>query len=154
MPRLSLLISTTTSWHLARKIGADHVINGREVEDVPARIRELTGGGASRCCGDRCVEGCVQPGYRVGSCGRFRGGCWSASEMMELSIVKIVLDGIRVVGSLVGTRQDLAEAFQFGADGIVVPVVQLREVDEAPAVFEEMTAGKITGRMVLDFASL
>ena len=53
-----------------------------------------------------------------------------------------------------GTRQDLAEAFQFGADGIVVPVVQLREVDEAPAVFEEMAAGKITGRMVLDFASL
>ena len=76
------------------------------------------------------------------------------SEMMELSIVKIILDGIRVVGSLVGTRQDLAEAFQFGADGIVVPVVKLRPVDEAPAVFEEMAAGKITGRMVLDFASL
>ena len=54
------------------------------------------------------------------------------SEMMELSIVKIILDGIRVVGSLVGTRQDLAEAFQFGADGIVVPVVKLRAVDEAP----------------------
>ena len=47
---------------------------------------------------------------------------------MELSIAKVVLDGIRVLGSLVGTRQDLAEAFQFGADGLVVPVVQLRQV--------------------------
>ena len=74
--------------------------------------------------------------------------------MMELSIVKIILDGIRVVGSLVGTRQDLAEAFQFGADGIVVPVVKLRAVDEASEVFKEMAAGTITGRMVLDFASL
>ena len=53
-----------------------------------------------------------------------------------------------------GTRQDLAEAFQFGADGIVVPVVKLRAVDEAPEVFKEMAAGTITGRMVLDFASL
>ena len=75
-------------------------------------------------------------------------------EKMELSITKVVLDGIRVLGSLVGTRQDLAEAFQFGADGLVVPVVQLRKVDEAPQIFEEMNAGKINGRMVLDFASL
>ncbi len=75
-------------------------------------------------------------------------------EKMELSIAKIVLDGIRVLGSLVGTRQDLAEAFQFGADGLVVPLVQLRKVEEAPQVFEEMGAGKITGRMVLDFASI
>ena len=59
-----------------------------------------------------------------------------------------------MLGSLVGTRQDLAEAFQFGADGLVVPVVQLRKVDEAPQIFEEMNAGKINGRMVLDFASL
>jgi hypothetical protein len=28
-----------------------------------------------------------------------------------------VLDGIQVVGSLVGTRNDLAEAFQFAAEG-------------------------------------
>ena len=48
----------------------------------------------------------------------------------------------------------MEEAFQFGADGLVVPVVQLRKVDEAPQVFEEMGAGKITGRMVLDFASI
>ena len=39
------------------------------------------------------------------------------SEMMELSIVKTVLDGIQVIGSLVGTRKDSEEAFQFGAEG-------------------------------------
>ena len=76
------------------------------------------------------------------------------SEMMELSIVKIILDGIRVVGSLVGTRQDLAEAFQFGADGIVVPVLQLREVDEAPAVFEKWRQVRLPAVWFLDFTSL
>ena len=48
------------------------------------------------------------------------------SEMMELSIVKTVLDGIQVIDSLVGTRKSLEEAFQFGAKGLVVPVVQKR----------------------------
>ena len=58
--------------------------------------------------------------------------------MMELSIVKTVLDGIQVIGSLVGTRKDLEEAFQFGAEGLVVPVVQKRPVEDAVAIFDEM----------------
>jgi propanol-preferring alcohol dehydrogenase len=44
----------------------------------------------------------------------------------------------------------LAEAFDFGARGIVVPVVQTRALDEVGDIFEEMHAGKIQGRMVLD----
>jgi propanol-preferring alcohol dehydrogenase len=36
-------------------------------------------------------------------------------EAMSLDIPRLVLDGIQVVGSLVGTRQDLQEAFQFAA---------------------------------------
>ncbi|HEN0794040.1 TPA: alcohol dehydrogenase catalytic domain-containing protein [Streptococcus agalactiae] len=73
------------------------------------------------------------------------------SEYMELSIVKTVLDGIRVVGSLVGTRKDLEEAFAFGAEGLVVPVVEKVPVDTAPQVFDEMERGLIQGRKVLDF---
>ena len=69
---------------------------------------------------------------------------------MDLSIPRIVLDGIEVVGSLVGTRKDLEEAFQFGAEGLVVPVVQLRSLDETNDIFREMREGKIQGRMVID----
>ena len=71
-------------------------------------------------------------------------------ESMNLSIPRIVLDGIEVVGSLVGTRQDLAEAFQFGAEGLVVPVVQKRTLAETAQIFKEMHEGKIQGRMVID----
>ena len=69
---------------------------------------------------------------------------------MDLPIVKTVLDGIEVIGSLVGTRKDLEEAFQFGAEGKVVPVVQKRALTDAPEIFKEMEEGKIQGRMVLD----
>ena len=37
-------------------------------------------------------------------------------ETMDLNIPRLVLDGIEVVGSLVGTRKDLEEAFMFGAE--------------------------------------
>ena len=70
--------------------------------------------------------------------------------MLDTCLV-LVLDGIQVIGSLVGTRQDLAEAFQFAAEGKVVPKVALRKLEEINEIFEEMEEGTITGRMVIDF---
>ena len=136
---------------LAKEVGADIVINGLEVEDVPGLIKEKTNGGAhsavvtavSKVAFNQAVDS-VRAGGRVVAVGL-------PSEMMDLSIVKTVLDGIQVIGSLVGTRKDLEEAFQFGAEGLVVPVVQKRPVEDAIAVFDEMAAGTIQGRMVLDF---
>ena len=70
--------------------------------------------------------------------------------MMDIPIIKTVIDGIEVVGSIVGTRKDLEEAFDFGARGIVVPVVQTRPIEDAVQIFEEMENGTIQGRMVID----
>ncbi|WP_283678254.1 alcohol dehydrogenase AdhP [Lentilactobacillus sp. Marseille-Q4993] len=70
---------------------------------------------------------------------------------MALNIAKTVLDGIQVAGSLVGTRQDLAETFSFGADHKVKPIVQTRRLDEVNDIIDEMKANKIVGRMVVDF---
>ena len=64
-----------------------------------------------------------------------------------------ILDGIQVVGSLVGTRQDLLEAFQFAAEGKVVPKVTLRPLEDLNAIFKEMEQGQIRGRMVIDLRS-
>lgn len=107
----------------AKECGADFAVNPNK-EDAVAFIKEKTGG--------RVVAIGLPP------------------ESMDLSIPRLVFDGIEVVGSLVGTRKDLEEAFQFGAEGLVVPKVQLRSLDEAPAIFDEMRDGKITGRMVID----
>ncbi len=48
-----------------------------------------------------------------------------------------------MVGSLVGTRQDLTEAFQFAAEGKVVPKVTLRPLADINTIFTEMEEGKI-----------
>ena len=73
-------------------------------------------------------------------------------EAMSLDIPRLVLDGIEVVGSLVGTRQDLVEAFQFAAEGKVVPKVT-RPLEDINAIFKEMEQGQIRGRMVIDLRS-
>ncbi|MBU7454961.1 alcohol dehydrogenase AdhP [Leuconostoc fallax] len=73
---------------------------------------------------------------------------------MSLNIAKTVLDGIEVRGSLVGTRQDLSEAFQFGAEGKVKPIVERVDFRDINDVVDEMKKGKITGRKVFDFTSL
>ena len=124
---------------LAKEVGADFTVNPLK-EDAAKAIQEKTG--VSRAAFNSAVD-CLR------ACGRLVA-VGLPPEMMDLSIPRLVLDGIEVVGSLVGTREDLVEAFQFGAEGLVVPKVQLRKLDEANAIFQEMRDGKIQGRMVID----
>ncbi len=70
---------------------------------------------------------------------------------MKLNIAKTVLDGIIVAGSLVGTRQDLAECFQFGAEGKVHPIVKTRKLSEINDMIQELKDNKVVGRNVVDF---
>ncbi|SUT96323.1 alcohol dehydrogenase AdhP [Actinobacillus lignieresii] len=132
----------------AKEVGADLTINPLKEDSVQV-IQEKVGGAhaavvtaVSKVAFNAAVN-CVRAGGRVVAIGL-------PPETMDLSIPRIVLDGIEIVGSLVGTRQDLAEAFQFGAEGLVVPLVQLRRLDEANDIFQEMRDGKIQGRMVID----
>ncbi len=134
---------------LAKEVGVDYVINGKK-EDPVKKILELSNGGAhisvvtavSKVAFNQAIDSARAAGKVV--------AVGLPSETMDVSIVKTVLDGIEIIGSLVGTREDLKEAFEFGAQGLVVPVVQTRTIEEAPAIFEEMEQGKIQGRMVID----
>lgn len=134
----------------AREMGADLVVNARS-EDVAKVIQAQTGGAhaavvtaVSKSAFNSAVDA-LRAGGRLVAVGL-------PPEAMSLDIPRLVLDGIEVVGSLVGTRQDLAEAFEFAAQGKVVPKVTLRPIEDINDIFEEMLAGKIKGRMVINFA--
>ncbi|AKE58518.1 alcohol dehydrogenase AdhP [Citrobacter farmeri] len=138
---------------LARESGAEITLNPGK-EDVPARIHELTGGGAhsaivvavARSAFNQAVNS-VRAGGKV-VCVAVPAG------ELSLNIVKTVLDGIQIVGSLVGTRQDLAEAFQHALAGRVRPIVQPRKLEELNTIFKEMDDGTIQGRMVIDLRTV
>jgi len=67
------------------------------------------------------------------------------------SIFEIVLKGLTVRGSIVGTRQDMREALDFYSRGEIHPTITTRKLDEINAVFSEMKQGKIDGRVVIQY---
>ncbi|KYD19917.1 MAG: alcohol dehydrogenase AdhP [Caldibacillus debilis] len=133
---------------LAKEVGADFTFNS--LKGDPAQwIQEEFGGAhaavvtsVSKTAFNQAVHS-VRPVSKV-------VGVGLPPETMDLEIVKTVLDGIQVIGSLVGTRKDLEEALMFAAEGKVDPVVQTRKLEEIRDIFREMEEGKIQGRMVID----
>lgn len=134
----------------AKELGADAIINSKDVDPV-AEVMKLTDNkgldatvvtSVAKTPFNQAVD-VVKAGARVVAVGL-------PVDKMNLDIPRLVLDGIEVVGSLVGTRQDLREAFEF-AENKVTPKVQLRKLEEINDIFEEMENGTITGRMVIKF---
>ncbi|HEB0114471.1 TPA: alcohol dehydrogenase AdhP, partial [Serratia marcescens] len=132
----------------AKQIGADLAINSK-TQNAEEIIQQQTGGAhaavvtaVAKAAFNSAVNA-VRAGGKVVAVGL-------PPESMDLSIPRLVLDGIQVVGSLVGTREDLKEAFQFAAEGKVTPKVTKRPLGDINAIFDEMKAGTIRGRMVID----
>lgn len=73
-----------------------------------------------------------------------------ADNTMRLPIFETVLKGIKVVGSLVGTRVDLAETFQLHADGRTHIVRETRALEQVNDSIDEVLRGDIEGRIVFD----
>lgn len=135
---------------LAKEIGADIAINPITQGDAGQLIQEQVGGAHAAVVTAVSKTAFNSAVNAVRACGKVVAA-GLPSETMDLNIPRLVLDGIEVVGSLVGTRKDLEEAFQFGAEGKVVPIVQTRCLHDVQDIFEEMKQGKIQGRMVIDF---
>lgn len=137
-----------TQLDFAREVGADLILNPTK-ENAEQVMQEKIGGAhaaivtaVAKSAFNSAID-CVRAGGVVVAVGL-------PPEAMDLSIPRLVLDGIEVVGSLVGTREDLREAFDFAAEGLVVPKVEKRPIEDINDIFDEMIEGKFKGRMVID----
>ena len=74
-----------------------------------------------------------------------------AEGALQLPIFETVLGGLSVIGSIVGTRQDLAEVFDLHAAGRTRVIAQGRTLTDVNAVFEEILAGRVPGRVVIEY---
>ena len=86
-----------------------------------------------------------------------RGGTVSLNGLppgqFPLDIFGMVLNGITVRGSIVGTRLDLQESLDFAGEGKVKATVHRAKLEDINDIFGQMHKGQIEGRMVLDMAS-
>jgi propanol-preferring alcohol dehydrogenase len=73
-----------------------------------------------------------------------------ADNEMRLPIFETVLNGIQLVGSIVGTRVDLAEVFELHARGRTHVTYQRRPLESVNQSFADVLAGQISARIVLE----
>lgn len=134
---------------IAKEIGADILINSSEVNAADEIQKKIGGTHVAVVCAvakqafDSAIDALKPMGKLIAVA--------LPNDKMDLSIPRTVFDGIEVIGSLVGTRKDLKEAFEFAARGLVRPIVATRPLEDVNAIIDEMKAGKIEGRMVIDF---
>ena len=136
---------------LARQLGAEHTVNAA-VDDPVAAIQEL--GGADVAIAVAVSPVAFEQAYRSLK----RGGtlvfvALPAENHMDLPIFETVLGGITVVGSIVGTRVDLAETFQLHAEGRTRIVRETRRLEEVNEAFEQIEKAQVDARLVFDFRS-
>ncbi|GAB0116054.1 zinc-dependent alcohol dehydrogenase [Acidisoma sp. 7E03] len=135
---------------LARASGADVAVNALS-ETAAAEVVKATGGGAHGVL----VTAVSPPAFAQALSLVRRGGTVALVGLppgnFPTPIFDVVLKRITVRGSIVGTRRDLDEAIAFATEGKVHAEITRAPLTEINAIFERMKAGKIDGRMVLDF---
>jgi alcohol dehydrogenase, propanol-preferring len=131
---------------LARELGAEFTINAAN-EDPVAAIQEL--GGA-----DQAIALAVSPRSFEQAFGslRRRGTlvfvALPADNAMTIPIFETVLNGITVVGSIVGTRTDLREVFELHAAGQTTVHREVRPLQDVNDAIADVEAGRVAARVV------
>ena len=134
---------------LATRHGAELVVNARTQDPIEV-IQTATGGahGVLVTAGHPDAFGQAIHMSRRGGTIVFNG---LPPGDFPASIFEVVLKGLTVRGSIVGTRQDMVEALDFYARGQIHPTVATRKLDEINEIFDEMTRGTIDGRIVIAY---
>jgi propanol-preferring alcohol dehydrogenase len=132
---------------LASRLGADLTVNAMETDPI-SFIQEKVGG-AHASISVAVTKKAFEQAYRS----LRRGGTCVVVGLpnadLPIPIFDTVLDGVKVKGSIVGTRKDLQEALQFAADGKVKVIYETYKLDDINDVFDKMEKGQINGRIVL-----
>jgi propanol-preferring alcohol dehydrogenase len=133
---------------LAKELGAEFTINASK-QDPVAEIQKL--GGA-----DQAIALAVSPKAFEQAYGALRRGgklvfvALPADNHITLPIFETVLQGISIIGSIVGTRTDLREVFELHAAGKTHVTREVRPLDTVNESIADVEAGRVTARIVFE----
>jgi propanol-preferring alcohol dehydrogenase len=131
---------------LARELGAEFTVNAAKEDPVEA-IQRL--GGA-----DQAIALAVSPRAFEQAFGALRRGATlvfvalPAENKVELPIFETVLQGITIVGSIVGTRADLREVYELHGAGRTRVISETRPLDQVNESIADVEAGRVAARIV------
>jgi alcohol dehydrogenase, propanol-preferring len=131
---------------MATELGADHVVNAATTDPVAA-IQAL--GGADVAVALAASSASFDQAFRsLRRGGRLVCVALPAGGTMTLPIFDTVLKGNSVIGSIVGTRNDLAEVFALHAAGRTRVIAVERKIDEVNESIDDVLAGRVPARIV------
>jgi propanol-preferring alcohol dehydrogenase len=136
---------------LARQLGAEVTANAACNDPVPEILRAT--GGAHGVL----VTAPSLPAFRQGvGITRRAGTCVLVGlppGEFPLPLFEVVLKGLTVRGSLVGTRVDMREALDIAASARITAHIETRPLESINEVLDGLRVGSIQGRVVLDLES-
>ena len=133
---------------LAKELGATYVFNAAVV-DPAVEIQKL--GGADAAIVLAATPHSVEQAFRsLKRGGRLVLVGLPKDNTFELPIFETVLNGITVIGSIVGTRKDLAEVFELHAQGRTRVVREVHQLDEVNSCIDAVLSGEVDARVVFD----
>ena len=136
---------------LAQSVGADLVVNATTADAVAVVQEKIDGAHGV------LVTAASPPAFAQGVAMLRRRGTLALVGLpagdFPLNIFDVVLTGKTVRGSIVGTRQDLVESLAFAATGQVKVHYHLDRLENINQVLAELEAGRVDGRVVLDFTA-
>ena len=135
----------------AKRLGARATVDTRAT-DAAKQIQKISSGGVAGAIdfvGVSATAGLGVAALRKG--GRYVLVGLMGGEL-SLGLVAIAQRAISVTGNYVGTLQELNEVVALARDGrLPVPPIETRPATEINRTLEELKAGKILGRAVLEF---
>ncbi|WP_155060365.1 alcohol dehydrogenase AdhP [Streptomyces blattellae] len=133
---------------LARELGADILIDARK-ED-PAEVLKQHGGAhaALALAVNEQAFASVYGGLRRG--GKLVMVALPAGGTISVPIFDTVVNGTSVIGSIVGTRQDLDEVFKLHAAGRTKVIYETRPLETVNESIAEVLDGRIKARIVFE----
>jgi propanol-preferring alcohol dehydrogenase len=140
---------TDEKLELASELGADLVIDARTHD--PAEVLKRFGGAhaAIALAVNEAAFAAVYGGLRRG--GKLVMVALPAHGTIQVPIFDTVLNGTSVIGSIVGTRQDLAEVFELHAAGRTRVIRESRPLVSVNESIDAVLRGQVKARIVFDF---
>jgi propanol-preferring alcohol dehydrogenase len=134
----------------ARLLGADETINASAVE-VARTVRKLVGG-ADIVIGTAASAKALRGAFDALKRGGQMVIVGLPPEDLPIPIFNLVVKGVSVTGSYLGTRKDLRETVALAARGLVKCEHTTARMEDINDVFAEMKAGRVKGRVVLQIS--
>lgn len=140
---------TAEKLELALELGADHVVNAREVDPVLA-LQQLGGVDVAIVLA-LAPEVFGQAFASLNRGGRLVLVSLPVDGTLTIPVFDTVLKGISIIGSIVGTRQDLAEVFALHAAGRTRVIAESRDLKNVNEAVAEVLKGTVAARLVFTY---